>query len=244
VAVSDALSLDHDTVAAQLPVRKSRPYGFGGGDIAKLFLSLGRRPMESAPRWLQEECAPMLRHGRQARFLLQKAGRVGKKKQGSAQAGGLNREAEIFLTWADAPGHDIDPESCMYAGALPSEFPPFVDKECPRLVVRPDAWARKYDGSLVMPSLKCARYGYDKPAWWNGATEAPWYYAVQAQAEMAVCNAQHALLVIGCGWIRDDDDPRSDGEIMTLPIERDDALIDEIRTAVVHGWAIVESLRG
>jgi hypothetical protein len=238
------LALDDATVAAQLPApRKSRPYGFGGGDLAKLFLSLGRRPMESAPAWLRDECAPMKRFANQSRFLLQKAGRVAKKKQQATQAAGLDREAELFLAWADSPGDDIDLESCMYAGALPPEFPPLVDKECPRLVARIDAWARTHDGALVLPSLKLARYGMQAPAWWNGVTEAPWYYAIQSQVEMAVCNASRALLVVGCGWIRDAEDPRSDGEILVLPIERDEALIDEIRTAVTHGWAIVESLR-
>lgn len=237
------------SVDAMTPVRKSKPYGFGGSDIAKLFLALGRRPMESAPRWLRNEVAPAKRHNNTSRFLLQKAGRVGKLKKSFEQQTGLDREAELFLTWSDMVDRGepmplgIASGSAMYATALPDEFPPFVDKECPRLVARIDAWARTPDGALVLPSIKCARYGYNKPAWWNGATEAPWYYALQSQAEMAVCNAQHALLVIGCGWTRDAEDPREDGEILTLRIDRDDAVIDEIRQAVTHGWAVVESLR-
>lgn len=251
------LELAPEVVDAQLaeatPRRKhvSRgAYGFGGGDIAKLFLALGRRPLDSAPRWLREEVEPMKRMGGHPRFLLQKAGRVKRRKSSHAQDVGVNREAELFLAWAEsvAADHDsgplpIDPDSPVWAGALPDEFPPLVDKDCPRLVARIDAWARTPDGALVLPSLKCARYGFAKPAWWNGITEAPWYYELQSQSEMAVCNADHALLVIGCGWIRDPDDPREDGEIKPIRIDRNDALIAEIREAVFQGWAVVEQLR-
>jgi hypothetical protein len=249
--VADA-QLDMSIEALTPPPRKSRgAYGFGCGDLAKLFLALGRRPLDSAPRWLRDEVAPMKRMGGESRFLLQKAGRVAKPAQGEAQRGGLDREAELFLAWADevatdVPGADagleIDPYSILYAGALPDEFPPFADKACPRLVARIDAWARTYAGRLVLPSLKCARYGFDRPAWWNGIDRAPWYYEIQCVGEMAVCNASDAVLVIGCGWLRDESDPRDDGPIKALRVERDDALIEEIRDAVREGWSRVEKL--
>jgi hypothetical protein len=231
------------------PMPKHRPYGIGASDVAKLLLSLGRRPMEDAPRWLREEVEPMKRMGGHARFLLQKAGRVKRRTRTVGQQGGIDREGDLFCTWMEEVESGVeqplplDPHSLMYATALPSEFPPFTDKECPRLVARIDAWARTLDGALVLPSLKCAHYGYDRPAWWNGIEQAPWYYALQSQAEMAICGARHALLVIGCGWLRDEDDPRGDGDIKVLRIDRDETLIAEIRQAVEHGWAVIESLR-
>lgn len=254
--MNDALALDFATVDSQVaettqPRRRiSRgAYGIGAGDVAKLMLAMGRRPLESAPRWMQAEVAPVKRMGGHSRFLLQKAGRVKRLKQGSAQLGGLRREAELFLAWLDGVERgeecplDLDATSPIWAGGLPDEFPPWPDKECPRLCVRTDGWARAANGALVMLSLKCARYGYSCPAWWNGIDEAPWYYALQCQAEMAALNAEHALMVIGCGWLRDEEDPRDDGEIKTLRIDRDDAAIDEIRQCVEHGWAVIESLR-
>lgn len=191
----------------------------------------------------------MKRMGGHARFLLQKAGRVKRLKQGSAQQGGLDREAELFLAWSERVDNsvtmplDLDAGSLMWAGALPDEFPPWSDKEVPRLCVRTDGWARTRGGKLVTLSLKCARYGIGKPAWWNGLDEVPWYYATQAQAEMAALNAEHTLVVIGCGWIRDEDDPREDGEILVLRVDRDDEAIDEIRRCVTQGWAVIESLK-
>jgi hypothetical protein len=187
--------------------------------------------------------------GGHSRFLLEKAGRVKKRKRSSAQNAGLNREAELFLAWSESVARgdycplDLDAESIMWAGGLPDEFPPWPDKECPRLTVRTDGWARTWSKKLAVLSLKCARYGYSKPAWWNGIGEAPWYYDTQCQAEMAALNADHALLIIGCGWIRDDDDPRDDGEVKVLHVERDEDAIAEIRQTVAHGWAVIESLR-
>lgn len=253
----DDLALSFDTVGTQLaeaaaaPRRRSRgAYGIGAGDVAKLMLSMGRRPMDSAPAWLRKECEPMKRMGGHARFLLQKAGRVKRLKQGSAQQGGLDREAELFLAWSElvarsegTGGLSLDGDSPMWAGALPDEFPPWSDKEVPRLCVRTDGWARTVDGKLVTLSLKCARYGIGRVAWWNGLDSAPWYYALQCQAEMAALNADHSLMVIGCGWIRDEDDPREDGDILVLRVDRDDEAIDEIRRCVTQGWAVIESLK-
>lgn len=243
-------TLDFSVEGMSVPARPRRsPYGIGSGEVARLLLALGRRPMDSAPRWLRDTVEPMKRHGGVSRYFLEKSGRLSKRKQGSAQLGGLSREAELFLTWCDdvengrdASGLDLDPGSLIYAGALPDEFPPFRDKHSP-LVARIDAWGRTKTGALVLPSLKCARYGFQKPAWWNGITEAPWYYDTQSQSEMAICNAAHGLLVIGCGWLRDDDDPREDGERLVLRVHRNDDLIVEIREAAEEGWERIQKLR-
>lgn len=257
----DGLSLDHATVAQQLappayvPRRGRRitrgAYGIGAGDVAKLMLALGRRPLDTAPPWLRDEVRPVVRMGGESRFLLQKAGRVKRRKQGAAQHVGVRREAELFLAWLDdvetlAPMPlDVDPDSVMWAGALPDELPPWPDKECPRLCVRTDGWFRLVgDPVLCTLSLKCARYGYRTPAWWSQCgDEAPWYYDLQCQSEMAALNAEHSLIVAGCGWIRDSDDPRSDGPTKIIRVDRNETLIHEIRETVREGWERIEGLR-
>jgi hypothetical protein len=254
------LSLALDVVDAQMqseraPRRGHRytrgAHGIGAGEVAKLMLALGRRSVDDAPRWMREEVKPMTRMGGHSRFLLQKAGRVKKLAAGNEQATGVRREAELFLRWLDdvetlAPMPlDVDPDTAVWAGGLPDEFPPWADKECRQLTVRTDGWCRvEHDRVLCTLSLKCARYGFSQPAWWSQCgNEAPWYYALQAQAEMAALNAEYTLLVVGCGWIRDSDDPRDDGPIKTIRVDRDDELIREIRDVVSEGWAQIEKLR-
>jgi hypothetical protein len=242
--------LDMSVEALTPSAKPWRPYGVGTSELAKLFLALGRRPRDIAPRWLRDETEPQKRRAGVSRYLLEKAGRLSRLKKTSAAQSGIDREAELWCTWAEGvevgdPGPlDLDPHSPLYAGGLPREWPPLCDvRFSPRLVARVDGWARTRSGELVTVSLKCARYGFNKPAWWNGITEAPWYYDLQAQGEMAITGARHGLLVVGCGWIRDEDDPREDAEILVLRIPRKDALITEIRDAVAEGWAEIERLR-
>jgi hypothetical protein len=248
----DALSCDPAVMDAQLaerPARRTNPYGIGAGEVAKAMLCLGLRDMESAPDWLRKECAPMKRHGNVPRFILVKAGRVAKRKMGDAQHIGVRREEELFERWlrevrAGYPMPlDIDPDTAVWAGWLPDEFPPWLDNMQRALTVRTDGWARTWDGRLVTLSIKCARYGYSKPAWWNGIDRLPWYYQTQCQAEMAALRGKHALAIIGCGWNRDADDPRSDGPVRVLREDRDECAIEEVRGAAGAAWAAIQKLR-
>lgn len=241
--------LDFSIAGMSVPPRPSRgAYGIGAGDVAPLMLALGKRDHSTAPRWMREKVKPMARMGNEPRFLLEKAGRVKRLAQSNAAGTGVRREAELFLRFVEAVecgGHsdlNLDASSLVWGGALPREFSPFFERQSP-LVARPDGWGRTFDGGLVVLSLKCARYGYNAPAWWNGITSAPWYYETQSAAEMAVCDAVRGLLVVGCGWIRDDDDPREDGEILVLPVERNDALIEECRDTARQSWARIQQLR-
>jgi hypothetical protein len=246
-------TLDFSIAGMTPPRRQSHgPYGIGAGDVAPLMLALGKRDPMTAPSWMRKKVAPMLRMGNEPRFLLEKAGRVKRLASGDAQKTGVNREAELFLAFVemveqDDPklpdvARDIDPDSLVWGGALPREFSPFFERQSP-LVARPDGWGRRRSGGLVTLSLKCARYGYDRPAWWNGITEAPWYLDTQCQSEMGVLDSRHSLLIVGCGWIRDEDDPRDDGDVLVLPVERDDVLIEECRDTARQSWARIQQLR-
>jgi hypothetical protein len=242
-------TLDFSIAGMTPPRRQSHgPYGIGAGDVAPLMLALGKRDIGSAPRWMREKVAPMKRMGNEPRFLLEKAGRAKRLAQGSSQTTGVRREAELFLRFVERveQGHlaglSIDPDSLVWGGGLPREFSPFFERQSP-LVARPDGWGRTSDGALVTLSLKCARYGYDRPAWWNGITTAPWYLETQCQSEMGVLDSRLSLLIVGCGWIRDDDDPRDDGDVLVLPVERDDVLIEECRDTARQSWARIQQLR-
>lgn len=246
-------AIDFSVEGMTPPSRPSRgAYGIGAGDVAPLMLALNKRDPSTAPSWMREKVKPMQRMGGEPRFLLEKAGRVKRLAQGSSQTTGVRREAELFLAFVSMveavhtalPGiaHDIDPDSLVWGGGLPKEFSPFFERQSP-LVARPDGWGRLYNGPLVTLSLKCARYGYRTPAWWNGIQSAPWYLETQCQSEMAVLDSTHSLLIVGCGWIRDEDDPRSDGDVMVLPVQRDSALIEECRDVARQSWARIQQLR-
>lgn len=244
--MTDALSLDLETVAAQLPPRKrsGRPHGIGSSDVALAMLSSGRRPMDSAPRWMREKAAMMKRCGL-PRWQAEKLGIAARPPMSATQHIGIAREPQVLSAWIERLERDewtceeeraIDPDSVVWCGVLPDEWPPLHDRDSP-IVVKPDAWARRWDGSLVSVSVKCARYGYDKPAWWNGATEAPWYYATQVVAEFAALRSRSGFLVVGCGWIREEDDGRSDGPLLALPVHRDEREVEEVRAVAREAWA-------
>jgi hypothetical protein len=253
----DELALDHGTIDAQVRAARAtkrwRPYGLGASDLPKLFLSLGRRTWQPGdPGYLRDETR-IMKSGH-PRFLLQKAGVLEKLKRDSAQLIGIRREPELIAAWRayletewfDHPFEaELDPASVGYAMALPDEWPPLVDRECPRLVARLDAWARTRARSLVNVQLKCARYAYreSQSAWWDRGRDCPWWHELQCQAEMAISRARHSLLIVGCGWIRDDGDPRGDGPVKVYFVARNDALIEEIRDAVREGWSRIEALR-
>ena len=67
--------------------------------------------------------------------------------------------------------------------------------------------------------------------------------AGQLEAEMAALRGKHALAIIGCGWNRDADDPRSDGPVRVLREDRDEGAIDEVRGAAGAAWAAIQKLR-
>lgn len=246
--MTDALSLDLETVAAQTRRRMPVPHGIGSSDVALAMLSGGHRPMESAPRWMREKAERMKRCGL-PRWIAEKVGIAVKPKQNASMLRGVRREPELLNAWLERLERDewhceeertIDPDTVTWAGVLPEEWPPLHDKRSP-IVVKPDAWARTWRGEYVAISIKCARYGMHEAAWWNGISEVPWYYAAQLVAEFAAIErCPLAMFVVGCGWNRDDDDPRDDGPLLALPYWRDEREVDEVRAVAREAWAIVE----
>lgn len=237
---------DLDFAMHDLPtVRRRVPYGIGASEVALASLSLGLVALDTVPSWMRER-AGMSRHGC-ARWIATKVG-LAANPQKRHMAQGVAREPEILDRWIGRLERDewqheceraIDPDSVQWWGALPSEFPPFKDSRSP-LVDKPDAWARTWAGDLVLISIKCARYGFSKPAWWNGITELPWYYADQQHAEHAIVRAKYSIALVGCGWNRDADDPRDDGPLLALPVWRVDREIERVRDVARRAWAIVE----
>jgi hypothetical protein len=232
------------SVEAMTPRRQLTPLaGIGGSSIAFLAVALGYRQPVEAPAWIREKARPMPRHGGMIRGLAQSIG-LAAKDSGATLNIGNQREPELIEAWigrlergewtADVE-REIDPASVQWAGALPPEWIEHADKVSP-LVVHPDAWARTYSGELVTVETKVARYGFDKPAWWNGATVCPWYYATQLDAYHAVMRSTRGVLVVGCGWNRDDDDPRSDGPILALPHHASPEGTAFVRRIAREGW--------
>lgn len=230
-----------------VPERREYPAGIGGSSIAFLAVAFGVRRPEEAPAWIREKARPMPRHGGLPRGLAQMLG-LAARDRGATLDTGTKREPEILAAWIERLERDewtceaereIDPDSVHWAGALPWEWVEHADTKSP-LVVHPDGWARTWRGDLVTFDLKCARYGYARPAWWNGATACPWYYGTQLDAYAAVMRSKRHLLVVGCGWNRDADDPRGDGPLIALPHETTGEGMEQARELARKGWALIQ----
>jgi hypothetical protein len=248
--MSDAAEvLDFSIEGMTPPVAKPTLRGIGGSDIAYLMVALGLKASADAPAWIRKKGETMKLRRNLPRGLAQRIG-IAAKDKGATLDTGTKREPEILAAWiaqlernewVHEWERDIDPASVMWAGALPEQWVEKADTVSP-LVVHPDAWARTWGGELVTIEIKCARYGYAAPAWWNGATEAPWYYASQIHAYHAVMRSTRGALIVGCGWNRDEDDPRSDGPLLALRCDRDEQEVATVRDVARRAWALIEPM--
>jgi hypothetical protein len=221
--------------------------GIGGSDIAYLMIAFGLADPRSAPAWLRKKAEPTRRG--LPRGLLQRAG-LAASDRGATLTIGNQREPEILAAWIERLERDewqhewerdIEPSSIQWAGALPVQWCEHADTVSP-LVVHPDAWALTRSGELVTIEVKCARYGYSAPAWWNGIDSAPWYYASQIASYHAVLRSTRGALLVGCGWNRDDDDPRSDGPLLALRCDRDEEQVETVRGVARRAWDLIAPL--
>ena len=230
--MTDALSLDAETVAAQSatvardPWLARRLHGWGASEVAALLLAYDPRDAEArtARRYHHEDAE----HGRARvpRIVARKAGLLAGRRQSSAMAVGSQREREL-VALAEA---ELAMGAITHADCVPREFFPLVDRECPVLTATPDGWCRGPSDELIAVEAKCTR---DHPG-----LALPWYWRVQLQAQIACMAAEAGALVCGPGWIAGAE---------TTPIwwlvERDDDEIARIRRVAVRAWDDVERLR-
>lgn len=225
------------------PSKRKYPRGIGGSSIAYLAVAFGYRQPDEAPAWIRNKAKPMPRHGGLPRGLAQALG-LAADDRGETLSIGTRREPELIQAWIEKLERDewgcelereIDPASIQWAGALPWEWVEHADRDSP-LLVHPDGWAYTWRGDLVTFDTKVARYGYDRPAWWNGATITPWYYGTQLDAYAAVMRSKRHLLVVGCGWNRDANDAREDGPILALPHESTADGQEQAREIARRAW--------
>lgn len=225
-----------------------RAHGFGASDVAVLMAALGRRSAEDLPRYMQRRAAKRRVRGLPPtpRILLEKARLLAPLavKAGPA-ARGSEREAMLVQRWRElvqhrAAGPDaalVDPRSIVYAERdFPREIMPLVDRHCPRLTATPDILARDVLGELGCWDCKCSVHEYDAIK--------PWH-ALQLQTQMAVCDGTHGGIVEGAGWAAEWKDYAGEpgGPVVTRRIDRDEALIAEIREATEEAWDLVQSIR-
>ena len=209
-----------------------RSQAWGCSDLPALWLA--RHPELEAPSYLKARVGFPRGHSAR-RFVLEKAGIIEARAAGGAAARGTQRERELFAQYGAhlARGHVAGPqaETLRYSDSVPVEWLPLVDRYCPRLACTPDAWGRDALGLLYAVELKCSVT--ERP-------ELPWYWALQAQGEVAAMGCDGAYVVCGEHWAAGH---LQDGPIRVWEVERDEPLIARIRELCVSFWELVENER-
>lgn len=229
--MTDALSLDLDTVAAQAsevrrvrdPWLERRDHGWGASEIASLLLAYDFRDEEwRTARVRDRYLAEHSKHG-VPRVVARKAG-LGKYESSS---GGGEREEELIETWARESGYG----DVRLAREAPREFYPLVDRECPSLTCTPDGWCRGADGELVAVEAKCT---VEQPP-----PELHWYWRVQNSAQHACMSAGYGIVVCGPGWVF----PATQTRPISWLVMRNEREIDRVRRAAEKAWSVVKTLK-
>lgn len=231
------------------PWLRRRMHGFGASDMAVVLVALGRYSPDLLSKGQQARAKAIRVKGLEPtpRVFLEKAGLRAPLKVGSAAGAGREREPELVAQWRrlvarGAAGPDaalVEPESIVYVEdrRLRAVLPlPLRDALSPRLTATPDVLARDILGDVGCWDGKCSVTPY--PA-------VKWSHVVQLNTQMAVCDASHGGIVEGQGWGRAWVDPEREplGPIVTWAVERDEALVGELREAAAEGWARVEDVR-
>lgn len=206
------------------PWLERRGLHFGASEIAALLIALGRRDAIGVPKYMEKNAKKLLH----VKAGLRKPDKVGR----AAREGSRSERAlvEAFRRDPACPVRDLL-ASVTHADAAPKSFWPLVDRHCPRLSCTPDGWCRDLFGADVLLEAKCTTEPLGTPHW---------YWTIQVQAGLAVSSCAWGVIVIGDCWAADWKQP---GPVHAHVIERDEAVIAEIRSAVVDGWQRVEALR-
>lgn len=201
----------------------------GASEIGALWIALGRATEEqaaSAPKYLQDNARTLLRV---------KAGVLKGRSAGRVAARGQAVERRILAAWLGDEGARCavrsQVASATHADHVPRCWMPLVDRDCPRLTATPDAWGVDVLGDDVVIEIKSTA---------RECRQAPWYWLLQVQAQLAVTGASWGALVIGEWWAADWREP---GPITAYEVQRDDALIADIRASVGEAWRLIESLQ-
>lgn len=233
----DDLSLDHDTLNAQIAESKSgmvyqpddpwlarRQMHIGGSDVPVALLAMGlMREPQGTPQYITKRAKAYQNTNGQPRIVYEKAGLLMPYRAGGAATIGSQRERELLDSWKESQAHVV-PESIKHASELPQEWFPLVDRHAPALAVTPDAIARTEDGELVCLEMKCSSKGY----WHFEANGLPWYWKAQAAALVAAQGIRRCLVIVGCEWARHD---LSRGPVYTFTVEPTQSQLDLVRKA-------------
>lgn len=216
----------------------------GTSQVAKMRVALGRRAWQLGdPDYIRRQAAVMKRSGK-SRALLVAAGVLGSLKEDEETLDrGTRRESEIFATWQELLSkgwhshpfeEQIDPSTIVWRPPPRPDDPRVIDRDCPELDSAGfDGDCLTYSSEVVAIDAKCARYKHPRakfagPVWWDRGV-CPWWFEDQLTAIQSIRRVKHALLIVGGGWNRDDDDPRSDGPIRVFYVGRHEQRIAEVR---------------
>ena len=239
-----------EAVAVESPVDPwlvRRGFGFGASDVAVVLAALGRRSPDDLPVYMQKRVKLKRVRGMTPapRVFMEKAGVVAPLKVGGPANLGSEREPELVRQWLDKVRRGAAGPDCLMLvagsahyveGDWPRQLIPFVDPHCFRHRVSPDVLIENAFGGLECWDAKCSFKPYDG---------IKWCHRVQVTSQMAACNAEAGGILEGEGWSAPFRDHAGEpmGAIVSRSIERDEALVDEIRSADEEGWQRVEAIR-
>lgn len=210
--------------AAWLERRRS---SIGASEIGALWIALGLASddeIQRAPKYMIENARTLVRV---------KAGRLRGRSAGKAAERGSRVERRILAEWLADPRCEIRAQiaSACHADGVPRCWMPLVDRIEPRLSCTPDAWGTDVLGDDVVIEIKSTA---------RECRQAPWYWRLQVQSQLAVTGSAWGALVIGEWWAADWREP---GPITAYEVPRDEALIQRIRGAVSTAWLQIQEVQ-
>ncbi len=235
MTTSDALSMDPAVMDAQAaevrvpeaadPWLERRRLSFGASEALALMIAVGaEKPWPNTPTYITKR----------ARSLFGiKAGLRVEPRAGQAAALGQAAERPLVERWNRTRPNGFP--AVTHVDAMPREWLPLIDRECPRLSWTPDGWTQVL-GATTPVEVKTDQRGH--------RTEPDRSWRWQCQAAMAVSGAASVLVLYGPEWAswRGPCDAY-ERPIVPWVVERDDEMIRRLREAAVVGWQRVEEMR-